>query len=92
MTYLVQVADVCIYCVNWGYRLDAIGLDGESRPEIVEAFGPWLRQLQFKGSGYRDGQVFESYGIFHVADPYGTESSKEKGGNTPGNHTRQLPD
>jgi hypothetical protein len=71
MNYAVQAADVCIYCVNWGFRLDAIGMTAPSRPEIAQLFGPWLSRLQFHGQGYRDGSTFESFGIFYVPDPYG---------------------
>ena len=71
MNYAVQAADVCIYCVNWGFRLDAMGMTAPSRPEIAQLFGPWLKRLQFHGQGYRDGNVFESFGIVYVPDPYG---------------------
>jgi len=27
MTYPLQAADICIYCVNWGFRLPSIGMD-----------------------------------------------------------------
>ena len=26
--------------------------------------------LQFRGQEYRDGRVFDTYGIVHVSDPY----------------------
>ena len=42
-----------------------------TRHEIADEFGPWLRQLQFRGEGYRDGAVFESFGICYVPNPYG---------------------
>ncbi|NLX97406.1 MAG: DUF3800 domain-containing protein [Rhodopirellula sp.] len=71
MNCAVQAADVCIYCVNWGFRLDAIGMTAASRPEIAQRFGPWLNRLQFRGQGYRDGNAFESFGIVYVPDPYG---------------------
>lgn len=70
MTYPVQAADLAIYCVNWGFRLPAMGMDAENRPEIAADFGPWLNQLQFRGQGMREGRVFESYGICFVPDPY----------------------
>jgi hypothetical protein len=41
-----------------------------SRKEIEETFGPWLRRLQFRGQGYRDGNVFETFGIVFVPNPY----------------------
>lgn len=68
MTYAVQAADVCIYCVNWGFRLPGIGMNAERREEIATTFGPWLNRLQYHGQGYRDGEVFDSYGIFFVPD------------------------
>lgn len=70
MTYPIQAADICIYCINWGFRLPVIGMDAPSRQEIAQEFGPWLNQLQFHGQGYRDGAVFESFGIVYVPDPY----------------------
>jgi len=70
MTYAVQAADVCIYCINWGFRLPASGLDAPVRPEIQQEFAALLRRLQFEGDGYRDGQVFHTYGVVYVPDPY----------------------
>lgn len=70
MTYPVQAADMCIYCVNWGCRLPAMGMNAEVREVIASEFGPWLRELQFSGEGNRDGNVFHTYGIVYVSDPY----------------------
>ena len=70
MTYPVQAADLAIYCVNWGFRLPARGMDAPSRQEIADDFGRWLTQLQFRGESYRDGSLYESYGIVFVPDPY----------------------
>lgn len=70
MAYPVQAADICIYCVNCGFRLTTIGMCAPPRDEIAREFGPWLSQLQFRGQGYRDGDVFESFGIVYVPDPY----------------------
>lgn len=69
MTYPVQAADLCIYCINWGFRLPR-GMDAEAREEIAREFGPWLNRLQYRGQGQRDGHVFETYGIVFVPDPY----------------------
>lgn len=68
MSYAVQAADLCNYCVNWGYRLPAQGMDAPVRPVIAEAFGSWLDRLQFRGEGYRDGRVFRTFGIVHIPD------------------------
>jgi len=70
MTYPIQAADVCIYCVNLGFRLPTRGMDAPVREEIAQEFGPWLAQLQFRGQGYRDGSVYESYGIVYIEDPF----------------------
>ena len=70
MTYPVQAADLAIYCVNWGFRLPTRGMDAPVRPEIADDYGRWLAQLQFHGEGYRDGAIYESYGILFVPDPY----------------------
>lgn len=71
MSRLIQAADVCIYCLNWGFRLPTRGMDGPVREEIADEFGPWINRLQFQGEGHRDGDVFQSYGIVYVPDPYG---------------------
>jgi len=70
MTYPVQAADLAIYCVNWGFRLPTRGMDSPTRLEIASEFGPWLNQLQFRGDVYRDGAVYQEYGIVFVPDPY----------------------
>lgn len=70
MAYPVQVADVSIYCVNWGFRLPTLGMNAPMRTEIASEFGPWLNRLQFVGQGYKDGTVFNSFGIVFVPDPY----------------------
>lgn len=70
MTYPVQAADMCIYCVNWGFRLPTQGMDTARRDEIGSEFGPWLGRLQYHGQGYRDGNVFETWGILYVPNPY----------------------
>ncbi len=70
MTYPVQAADLCIYCLNWGFRLPSQGMNAPKRDEIGSEFGPWLHQLQFHGDGERDGKVFDCWGIVYVQNPY----------------------
>jgi hypothetical protein len=70
MTHAVQAADLCIYAVNWGFRLPTQGMNAPVRAEIADEFGQWIAQLKFKGTGYRDGRAFDSHGICFVADPY----------------------
>jgi len=70
MAYPVQAADLAIYALNWGFRLPTRGMDAATRPEIADAFGPWLNKLQFVGESYRDGNVYKEFGIVFVPDPY----------------------
>jgi len=70
MAYPVQAADVCIYCLNWGFRLQSRGMNAVTRTEIATEFGPWLNSIQFEGDAYNDGQVHRTYGIVFVPDPY----------------------
>ena len=70
MTYAIQATDLCIYCINWGFRLPSRGMDAERRDEIANMFGGAIAALQFRGQGYRDGRVFDAYGIAYVPDPY----------------------
>jgi hypothetical protein len=71
MIYPMQAADLCIYCINWGFRLPTQGMNEPVRTEIAEEFGPWLSRLPFRGQGYRDGNVFDSFGICFVSNPVG---------------------
>ncbi|MGE0120377.1 MAG: DUF3800 domain-containing protein [Dongiaceae bacterium] len=70
MSVGVQAADLCLYCINWGFRLPNWPALDPIRPEIAEGFAPQLHQLQWEGDGYREGRVFRSYGIVLVPDPY----------------------
>jgi hypothetical protein len=70
MTCAVQAADVCIYCINWGFRLPSLGMNATVRPEIQQEFGALLARMQFEGDGYKDGKVFRTHGIVYVPDPY----------------------
>lgn len=70
MSLPVQVADLCVYCINWGFRLPERGMDAPVRQEIAGEFGAWLSQLQYRGSGRDQGEVYQSYGIVFVSDPY----------------------
>ncbi|MDH5526639.1 MAG: DUF3800 domain-containing protein [Nitrospirota bacterium] len=70
MAYPVQAADLCIYCVNWGFRTPKTGMDAPVRKEIVERFRPWMSDLQFVGEGYKGGRVYQTYGVVYIPDPY----------------------
>lgn len=70
MSYAIQAADICMYCINWGFRLPAWKGIEMPRPEISMEFSTWIERLQWKGQGYRDGMTYNSYGIVLVNDPY----------------------
>lgn len=69
VAYPVQVADLCIYVINKGYRVGR-GMTAEKIPKLQTEFESLLQGLQYQGHGYRDGRVYQSYGIFLVPDPY----------------------
>ena len=73
MSYPIQAADVCIYCINWGFRLPSQGMNASTRAEIGEEFGPWLSELQFQSEARKDKQVYPVRGIVYVPDPYTPE-------------------
>ena len=70
MTAAVQAADVCIYCVNWGFRLPRRGMNAEHREEIEGMFEGNLKSLQFRNRRYEGGREYIAYGIVYVPDPY----------------------
>lgn len=63
----VQVADVVIYCINWGYRR-APEMTAEPRPEIASRFGSKINQLKWRGDGYNRQTTYPSFGIVCVPD------------------------
>ncbi len=67
MAYGVQIADVCIYTLNWGWRLG--NMTEPTRSEIVP-FARMLEPIIWYGEGFRDGQTFKTYGTVFVPDPY----------------------
>jgi hypothetical protein len=67
MAYGVQVADLCIYCLNWGWRLAQ--MTQGTRKEI-EPFVRLLEKVIWHGDGHRDGKVFRTHGTVYVPDPY----------------------
>lgn len=77
MSYAVQAADICLYCLNWGYRVPGWEAESTVRDEIAEEFGPKLRNLQWIGEmpAGREDRAFRSYGIVLVRDPYQSRAS-----------------
>jgi len=67
MAYGVQVADLAIYCLNWGWRLAA--MTQPTRKEI-EPFASLAARSIWHGEGNRDGTKFKTHGAVYVPDPY----------------------
>ncbi len=67
MAYGVQAADLCVYCLNWGWRLRDI--TEPAREEIRPIFRLMEKSI-CQGEGYRDGKVFKTSGTVIVPDPY----------------------
>jgi hypothetical protein len=80
MAYGVQVADLCIYCLNWGYRQERMT---EPTRKEIEPFVWLLEKIIWHGEGYRAQEVFKTHGVVYVPDPYEPRRKKE-GGNALG--------
>jgi hypothetical protein len=69
LAYPVQSADVCAYCINWGFRQPERGMAEPVRQEIADLAAKALARLQWRGTGRRGEQKYASCGIVYVADP-----------------------
>ena len=69
MALPVQVADVVIYALSWGYRHPS-EMMAETRKEIADRYGQRIEQLKWKGDGYDGTKTFKSFGIVCVPDLY----------------------
>ena len=67
MAYGVQAANVLIYTLNWGFRLNT--MDKPTRPEL-EALASNIKSLQWQGDIRKNGEIHHSYGIVYIPDPY----------------------
>jgi len=68
MALPVQMADVVIYCINWGFRHAGAGMDAPVRQDIAERFAARIERLRWRGSGYDGFRTFPSFGIVCVPD------------------------
>lgn len=69
ITSPVQAADVCIYCLNWGFRIPH-GMNAVVRQEIAGEFTEWLCKLRFQMDEVTETGRRTVYGIIFVPDPY----------------------
>lgn len=75
INYLIQVADVCIYIINTGYRRSQ-GMNAPARSEIQERYENKIARLQYKGYKTIKGQrkVLESIKLHK--SPYQTRKKR----------------
>ncbi|GAA5483990.1 hypothetical protein Hsar01_03227 [Haloferula sargassicola] len=69
MALPVQMADVVIYALNWGYRRPG-EMDAPDRPEIAARYGRRINSLKWRGDGYDGVKTYRSFGIVCVPDLY----------------------
>lgn len=69
MTVLVQMTDVVLYALNWGYRRQG-EMEASCRQEIADRYGKRLYRLKWRGDGYnrQQARAFRSFGIVCVPD------------------------
>lgn len=70
LTKAIQAADICIYALNWGFRIPK-GMDGEIRAEIADEFSAWIATLQASGRTVDIDGTHIWYGIVYVPQPFG---------------------
>ncbi len=75
MAYGVQAADLCIYCLNWGWR--SREMTEATRAEI-EPFVWLLGKFMWHGDGERGGKVFKTHGVFYLPNLYEVGQAQEK--------------
>lgn len=87
LSYPVQVADIAIYCVNWGFRVGK-NAPAPPRPEIEAMVGESIYRLMDRRKILVEGKRRVTSSIFDVNDPWEYRSApdqdKEKEGNAVG--------
>ena len=73
MTYAIQAADLCIYCLNWGFRLPERGMNAAVRPEITQTSGTALAALQWHGVVEKEGRQYPRFSVCYLPRLYETE-------------------
>lgn len=70
MAIPVQAADLCVYAINWGFRIPKLGMTSTERLDVKRLADDWISRLQYHGEGCREGTTFKTHGIVYVPDPY----------------------
>ncbi len=69
MGYGVQVADLCIYCLNWAYRVPHTGLDADCRTELLP-YAELLQSRIWDKVIRKNRQRHRIRSVVFVPDPY----------------------
>jgi len=71
MAYPIQIADIVIYCINWGFRGPG-NMNAAVREEVADLTKEAIFRLQLHGSqtDEQSGGKHELFGIVCVPDPY----------------------
>lgn len=85
----VQAADLCLYCINWGFRLPEWSFTGPQRDDIAIGFAPRCHALQFSGTDIATARPSKPTEFFTF--PIRTlPATNKKGGKAPNNHPSRL--
>ena len=74
MAYGVQVADLCVYCLNWGYRF---GEMSATTREEIEPFVWLLEPLILHGEVTEGERRFKTHSVVYVPDPYTSREAQK---------------
>ena len=77
LTPCIQAADICLYCINWGFRRKEWKFKGNQRDDIHKRFSSRCENLQYYGDMVINHRTIKGYGIIFVPDPY-TPRSKAR--------------
>lgn len=69
MSSAVQAADICLYCINWGYRRDGSQALTE-REGVATLYRKGVQPLEWRGEGRRAGKRYRSTGFTLIENPY----------------------
>lgn len=69
INYMIQIADVCIYAINTGFRRIK-SLNEPTRPEIQIKYERTLEKLQYEETFVKSSREVTIRGIVYVEEPY----------------------
>ena len=73
----IQAADICLYCINWGFRREEWNFRGNSREDIHNRYAGRCGKIQFSGDMLHEDGPKKGFGIIFVPNPY-IASSRER--------------